>query len=167
MAIYRGCALYLNNFQLSDSVEYTPPEITIDRAWYKAGAMDAPVPVDRGMKPLTARYKMLGIDPTAFLFLGLTPGARARLTVHRVFRWRERVLLIHDEMEGFIDSIRSDGHSDDKAGVGQEMTLSVSYYRVSVDGVQPLLEVIPAQGIRRQFGFNAQSLPASILESMQ
>jgi phage tail tube protein FII len=167
MSTYRGCSLFINNFQLPASVEYTPPEIALNLAQYKNGAMDTPVPVDRGMQPLTARYKIAGMDPTAFLFLGLVPGFRARLTVHRLFRWGERLVLLHDEMEGFISAIRPDGHNDDKVSVGQEMTLSVSYYRVSVEGVQPLLEVIPAMGIRRQFGVDPQRLSTRLTELLQ
>lgn len=167
MNTYRGCSLFINNFQLPASIEYAPPEITLDIAQYKNGAMDTPAPIERGMQPLTARYKIAGMDPTAFLFLGLVPGFRTRLTVHRLFRWRERSLLLHDEMEGFISSIRPDGHSHDKTSVGQEMTLSLSYYRVSIDGVQPLLEVIPAMGIRRQFGVDPARLSTRLTELLQ
>lgn len=164
MTVYRGCSLFLNDFQLSDSVEYTPPEIGIDLAWYKAGAMSTPVPVDRGTKSLTARYKIRGMDPTAFLFFGMAPGLRARLTVHRVFRFRGRLVLLHDEMEGFIQNIRPDGHNTDQTSVGQEMTMALSYYRVSIDGVQPLLEIIPAMGVRRLFGVDPQRLSSSLRE---
>ncbi|MED7790450.1 phage major tail tube protein [Klebsiella aerogenes] len=167
MTVYRGCSLFMNNFQLSDSVEYTPPEISINTGWFKAGAMTTPNPVDRGIKQMRARYKMAGIDPTAFLFLGLVPGFRARLTVHRVFHWRGRPVLIHDEMEGFIENIRSDGHDDNKVDVGQEMSMAINYYRVSVDGVLPLLEIIPAQGIRRQFGVDPHQLSARMTELLR
>lgn len=167
MITYRGCSLFVNNFHLSESVEYTPPEIAIDLAQYKNGAMDTPVAMDRGMQPLTAHYKIGGMDPTAFLFLGLVPGFRTRLTVHRVFRWDQRAFLLHDEMEGFISSIRPDGHDKDGVSVGQSMTLSVSYYRVSVDGVLPLLEVLPAMGIRRQFGVDPQRLSSRMTELLQ
>ncbi|MBL5919769.1 phage major tail tube protein [Lelliottia amnigena] len=162
MALFRGCSLFLNEFRLSDSVEYSPPEIGIDRAWYKAGAMTAPVPVDRGTKPMTARYKIAGMDPSAFLFFGLVPGFRARLTVRRAFRFAGRPVFLHDEMEGFIDTIRPDSSSDDKLGVGQEMTLSVNYYRVSVDGVLPLLEINPALGVRKIWGMDAQRISSML-----
>lgn len=161
MASYRGCSLFLNSFRLSDSVEYTPPEINIDRVWYKNGAMTMPVPRDRGMKPMTARYKISGIDPSAYLFLGLVPGLRARLTVRRAYRLRERVVFLHDEIEGFIDSIRSDAHSNDKVSVGQEVTVSADYYRLSIEGGVPLLEVNPVLGIRKMFGMDVRKLDTS------
>ncbi|HEY2454141.1 MAG TPA: phage major tail tube protein [Scandinavium sp.] len=167
MATYRGCSLFLNSFKLSDSVAYTPPEIAVDRVWYKAGAMTTPVGMDRGIKPMTAHYKIAGMDPTAFLFLGLVPGFRARLTVRRVYRIGDVTLFLHDELEGFIDTIRADEHgSDSKLNVGQEMTMTVNYYRVSVDGVQPLLEIHPVMGTRKIFGVDAQRIPASITEML-
>ncbi|WP_234262258.1 phage major tail tube protein [Klebsiella aerogenes] len=167
MTVYRGCSLFLNDFQLSDSVDYTPPEIGINTGWFKAGAMSTPTPVDRGIKQMTARYKIAGMDPTAFFFLGLVPGVRARLTVHRLFRLRERLVLLHDEIEGFIESIRSDGHSDNRVEVGQEMSIAARYYRVSVDGVLPLLEIIPEMGIRRQFGVDPHQLASRMTELLQ
>lgn len=167
MVSYRGCSLFLNGFRLSDSVEYTPPEIAIDRVWYKNGAMTSPIPRDKGMKPMTAHYKMHGIDPSAFLFFGLTPGLHARLTVRRAYRLRNRVVFLHDELEGFIDTIRHDGHSSDKVSVGQEVTLSADYYRLSIDGVQPLLEINPVLGVQKIFGmdtrqFDSQRIPADL-----
>lgn len=167
MAIYTGCSLFLNSFQLSDSVAYSPPELGIERSWYKAGAMSAPVPMDRGTKPLMAHYKISGMDPTAFLFFGLVPGLRARLTVRRVYQLGDRTLFLHDECEGFIDTIRSDEHgSDGKLEAGQEMTLSVSYYRLSIDGVQPLLELNPRMGVRKIMGVDAQRIPSNFAEML-
>ncbi|MCS2152373.1 phage major tail tube protein [Scandinavium goeteborgense] len=163
MAVYRGCSLFLNSVRLSDSVAYTPPEISVDVARYKAGAMPVPVGVPRGIKPMTAHYKIAGMDPTAFLFLGLTAGARARLTVRRVYRVGETVVFLHDELEGFIDSIRTDEHgSDSKLNVGQEMSMTVNYYRVSVDGVQSLLEINAALGTTKIMGVDPQRISGAI-----
>ena len=159
MAFYEGCSLFLSSLRISDSVAYTPPEIGISQSWFKAGAMNTPVAIDRGMKPMTANYKIAGMDPTAFAFLGLIPGYRARLTVRRAYTVKDSVIFLHDECEGFISTIRADEHgSDGKLNVGQEMTMSVNYYRLSVEGGLPLLEVNPIMGTRKIMGTDPQRL---------
>lgn len=164
MAVYRGCSLFMNSFQISDTVTYTPPEIAIERAWFKAGAMNMPVPVDRGTKAMTATYKIMGYTATTFLMLGFIPGIPARLTVRRAYREGGEVDYLEEEIEGFVDTVRADEHgSDNKVDVGHTITLSVNYYKVSLNGLVPLLELNPMLGLRKILGVNVLGIPANIM----
>lgn len=165
MFMYKGCSLFMNGFELSDPVSYTPPEIQITKTWFKTGAMNAAIPVDRGTEPMTATYKCSGVDYASFLLFGVIPGIKARLTVRRAYRGdMNGVEYIEEEIEGFVDSIRPDDHgNDNKSDVGQSVTISASYYKVSLNGVIPLLEINPMLGLRKVMGINVLGIPANIL----
>lgn len=164
MSVYRGCSLFQNGFEISDSLSYTPPEIAIERAWFKAGAMNAPVAVDRGTKAMTATYKFSGHGFSPYLFFGYIPGVKARLTVRRAFSSDEGMDYLEDELEGFIDTIRADecGESD-RDKVGHTMIMSINYYKVSLNGIMPLLEINAELGLRKVMGVNVLGIPNNIL----
>ncbi|MFP2504511.1 phage major tail tube protein [Buttiauxella gaviniae] len=164
MAVYRGCRLFMNSFEIADSVTYSPPEISIERAWFKAGGMNAPIPIDRGTKAMTASYKVQGPTAASFLFLGIIPGVTARLTVRRAYRGMGGVDYLEEEIEGFIDTIHADEHgNDNKIDVGHTMTISVNYYKISANGIIPLLEINPILGLRKVCGINVLGIPANFM----
>lgn len=164
MSIYRGCSLFQNGFEISDSISYTPPEIAIERAWFKTGAMNAPVAVDRGTKPMTATYKFSGYGLSPYLFFGFIPGVKARLTVRRAYQQEESMDYLEDEIEGFIDAIRADECGDsDRDKAGHTMTMSVNFYKVSLNGIMPLLEINAELGLRKVMGVNVLGIPNNIL----
>ncbi|MDY3572313.1 phage major tail tube protein [Enterobacter hormaechei] len=163
MSIYRGCSLFMNGFELSDTVTYTPPEIAIERVWFKTGAMNAPVGIDRGTRPMTATYKLIGHSFSSFLFFGFIPGIKTRLTVRRAFQGDRGVDYLEEEVEGYIDTIRADeSGADSKSDVGYSMTVTVNYYRISLDGA-PLLEINPILGLRKIMGVNVLSISDDVL----
>lgn len=163
MAIYRGCRLFMNSFEISDTVTYTPPDIVVNTTWFKAGAMNAPIPVDTGTKEMTATYKIQGYTLTSFLFLGFIPGLPARLTVRRVYRGIDGVEYLEEEVEGFVSTIHADEHgNDNKSEVGHTVTLSVNYYKISMNGLVPLLEINPMLGLRKVLGVNVLGIPANL-----
>lgn len=165
MPLYRGCSLFMNGFELPDPVSYTPPEIRVTRKAFKTGAMNAPVPVDDGTELMTAVYKCQGYDPMAFLLFGVTPGVRARLMVRRAYHGElAGVTMLQEEVEGFVESIRADeSGADGRDTVGQVVTVAASFYRVSINGLYPLLEIHPALGLRKIAGINVLGIPGNIL----
>ncbi|NEG58188.1 phage major tail tube protein [Pantoea agglomerans] len=171
MAIYRGCTLLLNGFQLSDVVSYTPPELRIAKKLFQAGNMGGPVPVDTGKtEEMTATYKVPGMDYSAFLLFGAVPGVKARLTIRRAYRGGlpDGVSYIEEQVEGFISGIRSDEHgSENRSDVGQVMTVSASYYSVMANGLIPLLEINPLLGVRRIAGINVLSLSDNVVSDIR
>lgn len=169
MAIYRGCTLLLNGFQLSDVVAYTPPALRITKKLFRAGNMNAPVPVDTGTEELTATYKVPGMDHSAFLLFGAVPGVKARLTIRRAYRGvMDGVTFLEEQVEGFISDISSDEHgADNRSDVGQVMTVSASYYSVLANGLIPLLEINALLGVRRIAGINALSLSDNVVSDLR
>ena len=169
MAIYRGCTLLLNGFQLSDMVAYTPPALRITKKLFRAGNMNAPVPVDTGTEELTATYKVPGMDYSAFLLFGAVPGVKARLTVRRAYRGvMDGVTYLEEQVEGFISDISSDEHgADNRSDVGQVMTVAASYYSVTANGVIPLLEINPLLGLRKIMGINVLSLSDNVITEIR
>ena len=169
MAIYRGCTLLLNGFQLSDMVAYTPPALRITKKLFRAGNMNAPVPVDTGTEELTATYKVPGMDYSAFLLFGAVPGVKARLTVRRAYRGvMDGVTYLEEQVEGFISDISSDEHgADNRSDVGQVMTVAASYYSVTANGVIPLLEINPLLGLRKIMGINVLSLSDNVITDIR
>lgn len=164
MSFYRGCSLFQNGIEVSDAVSYSPPEIAVERSWFKTGAMNAPVAVDRGTKPMTAIYKFSGHGLSPYLFFGYIPGIKARLTVRRAFSSDEGVDYLEDELEGFIDTIRADECGDsDRDKVGHTMIMSVNYYKVSLNGIMPLLEINAELGLRKVVGVNVLGIPNNIM----
>ena len=167
MSLYRGCSLALNGVAVSNVVNYSPPVLAVNRKWFKAGAMNAPVPVDEGTQPMTATYKCIGMDYGSLLLLGLIPGIRARLTVRRVFRGvlaGADVSYLEEEIEGFIDSVKPDAAGNDgKEGVGQVISVSASYYKISTNLGVPLVEINPVQGLRKILGVNVLGIPNDFL----
>lgn len=165
MPVYRGCSLWMNGFEISDTVSYTPPEIKITQKLFKAGAMNAPVPVDDGTELMTATYKCQGMDAMSFLLFGIIPGVKARLSVRRAYRGSlEDVTMLEEEVEGFVSTIRSDEHgTSGKDGTGQVITISASYYRISANGIFPLLEINPVLGLRKIMGINVIGLPGNFM----
>ncbi|RYM55445.1 phage major tail tube protein [Serratia quinivorans] len=163
MSIYRGCSLFMNGIALSDTVTYTPPEIAIERTWFKTGAMNAPIGIDRGTKPMTATYKFVGHGYSSFLFFGFIPGIKARLTVRRAYQGDGGIDYLEDEVEGYIDTLRpDDSGTDNKADTGHTMTVTVNYYRVAADGIMPLLEINPLLGLRKIMGINVLNIPDDV-----
>lgn len=164
---YQGCSLFLNGIPVSDTVTWTPPEIAVDRVWFKTGAMNAPVPIDRGTQAMTATFKCAGMSVGAMVLFGAIPGIKARLTVRRAYRGAagdNRVSFLEEEVEGFIDAVRADEHgAGSKSDVGQTMSVSASYYKVSLDGIVPLLEINPALGLRKILGVNVNGIPADFI----
>lgn len=169
MAIYRGCTLLLNGFQLSDVVTYTPPALRVTKKLFRAGNMNAPVPVDTGTEELTATYKVPGMDYAAFLLFGAVPGVKARLTVRRAYRGvMNGVTFLEEQVEGFISDISGDEHgANDRAEVGQTMTVSANYYSVLANGLVPLLEINPLLGIRRIAGINVLNLSDNVVSDIR
>ncbi|MFQ3396179.1 phage major tail tube protein [Enterobacter mori] len=169
MAVYRGCTLLLNGFQLSDMVAYTPPALRITKKLFRAGNMNAPVSVDTGTEELTATYKVPGMDYSAFLLFGAVPGVKARLTVRRAYRGvMEGVMYLEEQVEGFISDISSDEHgADNRSDVGQVMTVSASYYSVTANGIIPLLEINPLLGLRKIMGINVLSLSDNVVSDIR
>lgn len=169
MAIYRGCTLLLNGFRLSDMVAYTPPALRITKKLFRAGNMNAPVPVDTGTEELTATYKIPGMDHSAFLLFGAVPGVKARLTVRRAYRGvMDGMTFLEEQVEGFISDISSDElGADNRSDVGQVMTVSASYYSVMANGNIPLLEINPLLGIRRVAGINVLSLSDNVVSDIR
>lgn len=167
MPVYSGCSLFMNGIEIADPISYTPPEIRIAQKSFKIGAMNAPVPVDDGTELMAARYKCAGADPLAFLMFGVVPGVKARLMVRRTFRGHGQlagITMLEEEVEGFVQSIQPDeGGADGRATVGQIVTVSASYYRVSANGVYPLLEINPVLGLRKIAGINVLGIPGSFL----
>ncbi|AYN30004.1 hypothetical protein D8682_25310 [Buttiauxella sp. 3AFRM03] len=165
MPVYRGCSLWMNGLEIADTVSYTPPEIKITQKLFKAGAMNAPVPVDDGTELMTASYKCQGMDAMAFMVFGIIPGVRARLSVRRAYRGPlEDITMIEEEVEGFVSAIRADEHgNNDKDTIGQIVTVSASYYRVSANGVYPLLEINPVLGLRKILGINVLGMPGNFM----
>lgn len=163
MPVYRGCTLFMNGLEISEPVSYTPPEIRIIKKSFKTGAMNAPVPVDDGTELMSATYKCQGIDPLAFMVFGVIPGVKARLSVRRTYRGAlDDVTMIEEEVEGFVESIRQDEHrADGREGTGQIITVAASYYRISADGIYPLLEINPALGLRKIMGINVLGIPGN------
>ena len=169
MAIYRGCTLLLNGFQLSDMVAYTPPALRVTKKLFRAGNMNAPVPVDTGTEELTATYKIPGMDYSAFLLFGAVPGVKARLTVRRAYRGvMDGVTFLEEQVEGFISDISSDEHgADNRSDVGLVVTVSASYYSVTANGLIPLLEINPLLGIRRISVINVLSLSDNVVTDIR
>lgn len=167
MALYRGCVLSLNGFQVPNTVNYSPPEIAIDRKWFKTGAMNAAVPVDDGTKPITASYKCLGMDYGSLLLFGAIPGIKARLTVRRVYRGvlsYSGVTYLEEEIEGMIDSVKPDEcGNDNKVEAGQVIMVSASYYKISTNLGVPLLEINPVLGLRKVMDVNVLGIPDNLL----
>lgn len=164
MSVYFGCSLFQNGFQITDSLTYTPPAIEIVTAPFKAGAMNAPVYVDRGTKPMAATFKIGGSETFPYVFLGFTPGVEARLTVRRVYRDSGEVRYLEDELTGFISAIRPDPHgASNKGDVGHTITMSVNYLKISANGLIPLLEINPIQGLRKIMGVNVLGIPNNLL----
>ncbi|MFQ3396304.1 phage major tail tube protein [Enterobacter mori] len=166
MAVYRGCTLLLNGFQLSDTVSYTPPELKITEKWFRAGNMNAPVPVDTGMEPMTAVFRIAGMSEGTYVLFGMVPGVRARLTVRRVYRDEQSIDYLEDQVEGFISSIRPDEHGNgDRTEVGKVITVSVSYYSVAINGLIPILEINPVLGLRKIMSINVLELPDNLISA--
>lgn len=167
MPIYSGCSLFMNGIEIPDTISYTPPEIRITKKAFKTGAMNAPVPVDDGTELMSATYKCAGADPLAFIMFGVVPGVKARLMVRRTFRGRGElagVTMLEEEVEGFVESIRpDDGGADGRDTVGQLVTVAASHYRVSANGIYPLLEINPILGLRKIAGINVLAIPGSFL----
>ncbi|EMO5715828.1 phage major tail tube protein [Enterobacter bugandensis] len=165
MPIYRGCSLLINGVEITDSVSYTPPEIRITKKAFKVGSMNAPVPIDVGTELMTAQYKCYGMDPLAFLQFGVIPGMRARLMVRRAYRGGTLVgvNVLEEMVEGFVESIRQEEvGSDERAAVGQVVTVAAQYYRITANNF-PLLEINPKLGVRKIAGMDVLTLPGSFL----
>lgn len=170
MAVYRGCTLLMNGFQLSDVVSYTPPELRITKKLFRAGNMNAPLPVDMGTEELTATYRVPGMDYSSFLLFGAVPGVKARLTIRRAYRGGllDGVHYLEEQVEGFISGIRSDEHgAENRSEVRQVMTVSASYYSVLANGLTPLLEINPLLGVRRIGGVNVLSLSDNVVSDIR
>ena len=167
MPVYSGCSLFMNGIEITDPVSYTPPEIRITKKSFKTGAMNAPVPVDDGTELMSARYKCAGADPLAFLMFGVVPGVKARMMVRRTFRGRGQlagVTMLEEEVEGFVESIQPDeGGANGRADVGQVVTVAATYYRISANGIYPLLEINPVLGLRKIAGVNVLAIPGNFL----
>ncbi len=145
MAIYRGCTLLLNGFQLSDVVAYTPPALRITKKLFRAGNMNAPVPVDTGTEELTATYKVPGMDHSAFLLFGAVPGVKARLTIRRAYRGvMDGVTFLEEQVEGFISDISSDEHGADSRPSRYSLLVPADACRAAGAAGKRLPDVPPA-----------------------
>ncbi|MHA1067009.1 phage major tail tube protein [Enterobacter ludwigii] len=166
MPVYRGCSLFMNGLEISDSVSYTPPEIRVTKKMFKTGAMNAPVPVDVGTELMTAQYKCYGLDPLAFLQFGIIPGMKARLLARRAYQGSGElsgVNMLEEMVEGFVESIRQEEVSEnDRASVGQVVTVAARYYRITANNF-PLLEINPVLGVRKIAGIDVLAIPGSFL----
>ena len=157
----------LNGFDVPNMVNYSPPEIAVDVRWYKAGAMNAPVPVDCGTKSMTAVYKCIGMDYGSLLLFGAIPGIRARLSVRRAYCGAlsaTGVTYLEEEVEGMITSVKPDDQgNDNKVETGQVIAVSASYYKVSTNLGVPLIEISPTHGLRKILGNYVLGIPNNIL----
>lgn len=147
--------LWANGTRIPGAHEYTPPDLKITRIDIRAGGMDMARPVDGGMEPLTASFKIYGVDAGVLSLFGMQAGQRlTRLTAYEGYIAPGRVIGRTDEMEGFITGITPDARpNSNHAEAGFQIEVALNYYRSVLAG-RELYEIIPEQFIRRVDGVN-------------
>lgn len=153
--IYSKSGLWIgNNNRVAGVMSLTPPAITATIGNYKTTWMDMAIPVDTGMEPMQTEFKV-GADTDVLAMFGFIPGNRTRVQVRRTYR--DTLGELHtfiDEMEGIIGTITPDeAGTDSKEGVGNAITMNLSYYKLTIDGKE-MYEIDPENMIRSVNGVN-------------
>lgn len=157
-------SLWSRGVRIPGAVEYTPPDLKITRVDIRTGGMDVALPVDGGMEPMTASFKITGIDESVLGMFGMQAGQTlSRLTAYEGYIAPGRVLGRTDDIEGIITGITPDARpNSNHAEAGFQVEVAVSYYRSRLDG-RELYEIIPEQFVRRINGVNVLAEIASAI----
>lgn len=154
MSYLKNWSVWLRGSQLPVTVEYRPPTMALRQASFMAGDMDAPQGIDNGLEEMTVSLRMIGIQSQLF-FLGLN----TRLTVREGYTSHAGGYTgVEDVIEGRVIRLEPDPRpAQGRAETGTTVTLSIAFYKRSVDGRERIL-LIPGQGIRRVNGLDMLSL---------
>ncbi|HEO9810833.1 TPA: phage major tail tube protein [Klebsiella variicola] len=157
-------SLWAQGVRIPGAHEYTPPDLKITRVDIRTGGMDIATPTDGGMEPLTATFKIYGIDASVLGLLGMQAGQKmSRLTAYEGYIAPGRVIGRTDEIEGIVTGITPDARpNSNHAEAGFQIEVAVSYYRSVLDG-RELYEIIPEQFVRRINGLNVLAEMASAI----
>ncbi|MHA1067000.1 phage major tail tube protein [Enterobacter ludwigii] len=153
--VYRKSALWVQDgARIGSLLSFTPPAMTAIIGNYKTTWMDMAMPVDTGMEPMTATFKV-GADLEVLSLFGFIPGGKTRVQARRIYKDSAGTLhTFIDEMEGIIGTLESDEHtSDGQEGVGFTVTLSLGYYKLTVNDEEIYL-IDPPNMIRAVRGVN-------------
>lgn len=153
--VYSKSALWTQDGnRIASLASLTPPAMTATIGNYKTTWMDAAIPVDNGMEPMQCQFKV-GADVAVLALFGFIPGSTTRVQARRTYRDSNGGLhTFIDEMQGLIGTITADEHgTDSKEGVGNAVTMNLSYYKLTADGTV-IYEIDPQNMIRSVNGVN-------------
>lgn len=156
--------LWIDGRRIHGAQEYTPPDMKITRVDVKTAGMDVARPVDGGMEPMTATFKIYGIDEDVLRLFGMQTGQKMpRITAYSAYVATGQTIDHRDEIEGMIISITPDARAKDgQTDAGFQIEVAVSYYRSVLNG-REVYEIIPELFVRRVNGVNVLSDIASAI----
>lgn len=154
MSYLKNWSVWLRGRQLAGAVEYRPPTLALRQASFQAGDMDVPLGVDDGLEALTVSLRLTGTQAQG-LFIGLN----TRLTVREGYTgYGGGFTGVEDVIEGKVIRSEPDARPAlSRAETATTVTLSVAFYKRSVDGLERI-SLIPSQGIRRINGIDVLSV---------
>lgn len=115
--------------------EATLPNLAILVEDYRAGGMDAPVPIDMGMEALEASFRLSKFDRDVLALFGVSTGANVPFVLRGALESLDgSVQAVVVTMRGTIKAIETDALSPGTKA-GQLFTLGLTAYRYEQDGV--------------------------------
>ncbi|WP_329502721.1 phage major tail tube protein [Klebsiella aerogenes] len=132
----KGTLFVQNNVRVAGILSYTPPALVNTVGTRRTTWMDAPVSIDTGMEAMQIDFKVAADKDVLGLF-GFVPGRTVRAQIRRTYKDLTANNLYEwvDEVEGLIGNMTPDEHgSEGQEGVGYAITMSVNYYKLTVDG---------------------------------
>lgn len=118
--------------QIGRCTEATLPTLSLDTEEYKAGGMDAPVDLEKGMAKLDAQWTMAEYNPETIKLFGLFSAGTVVVFRGALQRQGEEAVPFEVRMTGGIKEINRDPLSTD----GSKMMLSanIQTYVEIIDG---------------------------------
>lgn len=148
---------------ITDAIEYRSPDLKIQTTEYFAGHMDGSRIIDNGMQPLIASLKISGSNANNFIAIGFRPFLSTRFTIREGYIGTKENTGIEDEISGFITDIVHDPlPTKGRAEKSITISLSLSYYRRSVDNMEKIL-LIPGEGVRKINGVDSLNIISAMV----
>jgi P2 family phage contractile tail tube protein len=143
---YQG--LYIDSIQkVGSMIEYTAPVLEIITEDFRAGGMDAAVPMDMGMNPLTASFTA-GEDADMLARFGIKDGSKVPVFIrsHLEDEVTGATKTVIEELRGLLTKV---DHGTKTSGAFQATTFEMKlfYYRYEADGSN-VHEIDPVNMVR-------------------
>ena len=119
--------------------EVNPPKLNIKAEEYRAGGLDAPIPIDMGMEKLEASFTLSEYDKDVLKQFGLISGNAVQITLRGALQDDETTSPIIIKLRGMYTEMDMGKFSAGEKGT-LACTIACRYYSLEIDGEQ-LIEV--------------------------